>query len=364
MKKMRCLIQRENGEVLLPQLSKEQQDINKPQTISGMLNQKLADQKKTKEQKLIDGYWIILQEWSMCTLKCGGGKSYLQRMCVPPKNGGRPCDGEAIMTKDCNKQPCPGQDNILPDSDTLQRNTLKPIVKIMPFSARPQRYTKCVIKESDMMYTKAMNKQDATTTQIKVNKDSEDSLQVPVRVIMNNRTVTIFAGDSYDTHLETFNLLSSNFEMIKDKPECFNIKAADGRYARLCPFGCTSNSAVVDEWRYDFNLFKYQCNVGHKEQILDMDKKLKEKIRVAKSGLMDEIASENKRKAQRQEENKLVTRVQQINTIAVRAIEKEVNLEEMIKKEEQEREQREEEEINIRIAKEQEKQVNTHYNNL
>jgi hypothetical protein len=61
-----------------------------------------------KGGSLTDGYWIVLQMWSQCTLKCGGGKSFLQRMCVPPKDGGKPCEGEAILSKDCNKQPCPG----------------------------------------------------------------------------------------------------------------------------------------------------------------------------------------------------------------------------------------------------------------
>lgn len=55
--------------------------------------------KKTKNK---DGKWVILKSWSGCTLACGGGKSYLQRMCIPPTDGGKPCEGDNIIVKDCN----------------------------------------------------------------------------------------------------------------------------------------------------------------------------------------------------------------------------------------------------------------------
>ena len=358
-KKMKVTIQRDQGIVLLPTIPKG------PKNISGMLNPKVALERKNKPGALADGYWIVLQEWSQCTLKCGGGKSYLQRMCVPPKEGGKPCNGDAILNRDCNKQPCPGVMD--PNNkNTIEQKVNKPIVKIMPFSARPQRYSKCIIKESDMMYTKDMSKKDALTTQIPINKDSVTSMQVPVRVIMNNRTLTIFAGEGYDTHLDTFNIQNSNLIMPDIKTakgndlNCFWINSEDGRTAHLCPFGCASESKVVDEWRYDFNLFKYQCNYGHKEQELNfnLQKKLEGKIAAAKQGLMDEAQEDVKKRAQKTEEKKLATHVQKTNTVALQAIQKEINIEEMIKNEEVERERKEEIEINQRIEGEKEKQVN------
>jgi len=103
-----------------------------------------------------DGYWITLQEWSQCSLHCGGGISTKQRMCVPPKEGGLPCEGPAILTKPCNIQPCPRVKGISPN-DQKYDAVKKPIVKIMPFSNRPQRYTKCIVKESDLLYTAFLN---------------------------------------------------------------------------------------------------------------------------------------------------------------------------------------------------------------
>lgn len=359
-KKMKCLIQREQGIVLLPSVPKG------PKTISGMLNPAKVNENSKKGKNLVDGQWIILQNWSQCTLKCGGGKSYLQRMCIPPKDGGKPCEGDAILSKDCNPQPCPSQE--LADAkkkDSLEVKVNKPIVKIMPFSSRPQRYTKCIIKEADMMYTKSLAVADATTTHTSVNKDSKETIKVPVRVVMNNRTLTIFAGEEFDSHLETFNILSSNFVSPDPKTAspadlgCFYINSEDGRKAHLCPFSDSSNTKILEEWFYDFNLFKYQCNYGHKEQELNvkLQKRLEEKISKAKEGLLEEAQEDIKKRAQVTEENKLQTQVKKTNSVALQAIQKEINLEDMIKNEEADRERKEEQEMTKKIAAEEEKQV-------
>ena len=357
-KKMKCLIQRDQGIVLLPQTPKG------PKNISGMLNPKKVKENEAKNKNLIDGQWIILQNWSQCTLKCGGGKSYLQRMCVPPQNGGKPCEGEAIISKDCNKQPCPSENSVGPKKNNVEIKMNKPIVKIMPFSSRPQKYTKCVIKESDMMYTKSLAVADSTNAGTPVNKNSQETIKVPVRVIMNNRTLTIYAGEDFESHLDTFNILTSNLVTIDPKvspqedPNCFYVNSEDGRKAQLCPFG-NSNPKVVEEWFYDFNLFKYQCNYGHKEQELDvkLQKRLEEKIKTAKQGVLEEAQQEVRKRAQVTEEKKLQTQVKKTNSVALQAIQKEINLEEMIKNEETEREKKEEEEMTKSIAKEEEKQV-------
>jgi len=108
----------------------------------------IDDQKRMKEGKgnfAIDGYWQLLQDWSQCDLKCGGGKSTLQRMCIPPLPGGKPCDGEPIITRKCNTHPCPEGDKSLQDmvntnSTTTNETQLSPKIKVMPFSDIPQRY--------------------------------------------------------------------------------------------------------------------------------------------------------------------------------------------------------------------------------
>lgn len=63
-----------------------------------------------KEDDLdLDGKWMIIHQWSECTLACGGGDSFLQRRCVGRRGKGRKCVGEEILSKKCNTDPCPGE---------------------------------------------------------------------------------------------------------------------------------------------------------------------------------------------------------------------------------------------------------------
>lgn len=93
---------------------------------------------------------------------------------MPPQNGGRPCDGETILEKDCNMQPCPNV--IKHESEGAANPTM---LKMQKLWSRPQRYEVCVIKEGDMDML-----------------FEEGSFAVPprfpVRVILNNRTLSIF----------------------------------------------------------------------------------------------------------------------------------------------------------------------------
>lgn len=81
-----------------------------------------------------DGRWVIIQDWSQCTLSCGGGKQYLQRLCVPPKSGGLSCEGPNILEKDCNTFECP---NYIEEETS---ESLPTVIKMQRFFNRPQRY--------------------------------------------------------------------------------------------------------------------------------------------------------------------------------------------------------------------------------
>jgi hypothetical protein len=135
-------VQKDNGIIVMPdvEVTQESQDgqMNNWAGNSGSYDAKkggvvVADPK--------DGYWMVLQTWTQCSLKCGGGVSTMQRMCVPPKNGGKPCEGEAILTKKCNTAACPTVGSDPAQAKTEQAKMGKPIVKVAPFSQRPQRYS-------------------------------------------------------------------------------------------------------------------------------------------------------------------------------------------------------------------------------
>ena len=91
----------------------------------------IIEAKKKPESK-----WILLQDWSQCTLACGGGKSYRHRFCVQP-TGANACIGTSIEEKPCNSQPC----NIIEDVINSDKKTqLAPIVVLMRISNKPAKF--------------------------------------------------------------------------------------------------------------------------------------------------------------------------------------------------------------------------------
>jgi hypothetical protein len=310
-----------------------------------------------------DGYWITIQEWSPCNLKCGGGEEVFQRLCVPPKEGGRPCEGESILRRPCNTQPC--QEIINTDKPESKNNTetLKPIVKVMPFSTRPQRYSKCVIKESDLMYENSLGEDGNNPNLSSQNsRDNMNKVQIPVRVIMNNRTVSIYGGEDYSTQIIALDLEYTIFNRETANPDpvlkkCFSlISGIHKQKATICPFS-RGDEKTVDEWDYDFNLFKNQCQQSREKLEMEfrLNNKLQDKIKQAKREILEEREAEIKKKSGKSEIDLIQDQKKDTKQTALRAIQKELDLEEMIKKEEEEREKMEEQEIFTRIDEEKKK---------
>ena len=97
--------------------------------------------KESKENKNIT--WIAITPWSECSKSCGGGKSHLQRLCILPKNnpGSEKCEGDRVLLKDCNMQPC-DENSILNKNSTSNsvEFSKSPIFKMIAVSKRPLRY--------------------------------------------------------------------------------------------------------------------------------------------------------------------------------------------------------------------------------
>lgn len=284
----------------------------------------------------LDGYWVLLQDWTQCTLKCGGGQQFQQLMCVPPKKGGKPCEGPAVRTKPCNTQPCP-QAQILqkanPLNDKPSNNTLAPIVKMMAVSKRPQKYDKCYIKEADVL----MEKDDESTKSLQIKP------KIPVRLVLNDRTVSAYIDDTLTNRAVTFVLEDTSFVRINGVKNCFKLQN-NIRKALFCQLESSNGGDFVEEWDYDFNLFKIQCKKprARSESILPEQKKLeeefKEKVNEVKAQIVMEIAEKNKKKVEQNEEVKLTKKVQEVQTTSMMALQKETKLEELLEREEQEKE--------------------------
>jgi hypothetical protein len=325
---------------------------NKGESISTLLAPKPAVPLNNPLIKPEDGKWVILQDWSSCTLKCGGGLSYQHLMCIPPKNGGKACEGPNIRTKPCNTQACPEVkllSSVLKSEEKPANGDKieKPIIKVMPLSQRPQRYDKCYLKDSDAL----MLKNDKETAAV-------DTIpKIPVRIVMNNKTITVYQDETLQTNYMTFVLKDTIFNNAKDDDSCFILQGNNNK-AQFCSFG---DKKFIDEWNYDFNLFKYQCK--EKREVIELEKnednKLKkdyeDKVNQLKMNMAMEKTERIKKKSNVDEELKLQKEIVQTQSLTLKAVEKESKLEELLEKEEQDREEEEEKELEKQINEEKNK---------
>eukprot|EP00340_Litonotus_pictus_P004622 CAMPEP_0170527366 /NCGR_PEP_ID=MMETSP0209-20121228/12848_1 /TAXON_ID=665100 ORGANISM="Litonotus pictus, Strain P1" /NCGR_SAMPLE_ID=MMETSP0209 /ASSEMBLY_ACC=CAM_ASM_000301 /LENGTH=521 /DNA_ID=CAMNT_0010817849 /DNA_START=974 /DNA_END=2539 /DNA_ORIENTATION=- len=147
-----------------------------------------------------DGYWDLLSDWSQCSLKCGGGFSLQQWMCVPPSNPqGKHCEGVAVLKKHCNNKPCPG---VYLNKDSIgdmesDEHTEKPILKVQPFLSRPQRYERYRILEKDVFLLRE---------KLDDNNKIVSSDRVPVRLVINKNTVSAYQNETLQSAIFTLSL--------------------------------------------------------------------------------------------------------------------------------------------------------------
>jgi hypothetical protein len=264
-KQMKITQQRSMGIIALMNLSP-----TKTASLTDALYGHTKDPQDVNKNESADGYWVLLQDWSQCTVKCGGGESVYQRLCVPPKNGGNPCKGEAIVRRPCNTHPCPSINGDTPIDPIFNSNTTfaKPIVKVMPYSSRPTRYSKCIIKESDMMMLKDV---EGNAFQ----KDNRE--QLPIRLIMNNRTISAFENDNIKAQVVSFNLHSTDFRRSKYRKYCFVLSEGNQK-SEFCPFAFEKEKRVYEEWDSQFHLFKYSCETEPDIRRIILDANLKKEF--------------------------------------------------------------------------------------
>jgi len=246
----------------------QKRKFKKKQTLRRMFSPKksIKKRKNSENRELKDGYWILLQDWTQCTLKCGGGKRYQQWMCHPPENGGKPCMGSGIKVKDCNTKPCPNilskkkknkkGETVKYDGKGNKSITLKPIFRMIPFSTRPQQYIKCILKETDAMLILKNYKHNLP------NKAFDTLPKVPVRIVMNNSTISAFQDEKYHNNIFTMTIKESIF--LRDLKEkcCFFLRWRKSEY-KICGFerDCAKKTNFVKNWERDYGLFKKECGI-------------------------------------------------------------------------------------------------------
>jgi hypothetical protein len=190
--------------------------------------------------KLVNEYpistWINLQDWSTCTLACGGGSQTLHRFCLRPQNA-PPCDGESIITRLCNTKPCPQEHPIKVDVLPTQ-------IKIVQVSLKPQRFVKCEIKEEDM---------DIIRDDM---GDMKDPPRIPSRVKMNKSSIVIYDPGMDEKIFKSFNIKEASFKVWEKDKKC--IKIEDCKTSAIMCLMCNNNS-TIEAWMKDYTDFRENC---------------------------------------------------------------------------------------------------------
>lgn len=340
--KLKLEKQRRNGLYLMYDAIKEKE----PKSLDLDVNKKF----KTGVGDKTDGVMVMIWDWSECTLKCGGGKQYQQWMCIPPKNGGKPCVGDLIKERPCNEQKCPESTVMLETVKETQPIVKDPIIRIGKFSTRFNRYSKCLIKETDI-YRLDMDHE--------INKIQ----RFPSRLVMNNKTITIYEDDSYNKLVYSFDLLHTRF--IADKEFCCFVLRDTIQSRKVCGFpqscGTVESNKFVNDWSKDFKLFKVDCNVGRQSTLISKEEEAKFleglQKKIGQSSM--QMESDKTKKARDQLEfsqmKSINSKVTSTEKTSLKALEKEMLLEDMLKNEEKQKEDLEIAQIKKQIDDEKQK---------
>jgi len=324
-----------------------------PSNPAGAFNTVEGLQQEESHGRKVDGRWVVLQDWSQCSLACGGGTQTLHLMCHPPQNGGRPCTGLNIRKRPCNPQPCP---NIKQSEAPIKFE--KPIVRMMPLTKRPTRYDKCNLKEQDIF---AILKPDGINLSEQISLDpnymmTDAAQKIPARVVMTQKSISVFRNENLDSIVFAGDLMNVSFMKIDKSKTCVILQGKNvSQQIIICSM--ESKDSFVDEWDYDFSLFKHQCQekrpVVKNEE--DDKRKFKEGVQNLKTSIIEDRTRKARENSQKDEELQMKKQVDNTQSMTFLAMQKEQRLEQLLQKEEEMREKEDEKMLDSQLEQEERK---------
>lgn len=102
--------------------------------------------------------------------------------------------------------------------------------------------------------------------------------KLPVRAVLNRKTFTAFSGLSYNDHRISFLISKTKFIKLENPKNCFQLYENKFHFATFCDFGIQSSLNFINEWDYDFNLFKYQCKSDEDKRTGFLNQELQDKM--------------------------------------------------------------------------------------
>lgn len=195
--------------------------------------------------------------------------------------------------------------------------------------------------------------------------DKVRELKVPVRLILNTKTLVVLEGGSYENQVYTFDIKTTNIvQHSAANDECFTLQETEKtRFDTktslvFCPFGLQGTNGGANEWQnewdYDFNLFKHQCSERRDTESYEehRNKTSNAQMNQAKA---DILGKKERRIAEKLRREEVENQAKQAEKVELQAIEKEFDLEALLEKEEMEKQRKMEENLKLQIEKEKEK---------
>lgn len=282
----------------------------------------------------LDGYLVKINDWTGCTIKCGGGFSFQQWRCVPPKEGGKPCMGELVRKRPCNTQPCPGislsKDTKVAGSDNNKMESVvaEPIIKSSYVSNRPQQNVDGVIRDEDVLQEYI---------------DSEKrKISLPARLIINKSSVTCYTDLDTKKSIFAWDLKEVKLVPVKGQDCCFFLRNQNQEH-KIC--GLSKCDGFVKSWGRTLDIFLAKTYEAKEVQPFDPNKATApDPTKPEEGGLamtmeMDESSALAKSKVitDKLEKKFNMEKTDSVNDTqkdVLKAINREIDIEELIRKEE------------------------------
>ena len=125
---------------------------------------------------------------------------------------------------------------------------------------------------------------------------SDQCGKIPARVVMTNKSIAVYKDQSLDSITFTGDLNSVSLVRINKSETCFLLQGKNtNQQIIICSM--ESKSSFVEEWDYDFSLFKHQCQEKRPIVKLANDSEAKRKFTEGIQILKTEIVEEKAHKA-------------------------------------------------------------------
>ena len=187
------------------------------------------DEKMGNLQKIADGNWELLGNWTPCSKPCGGGIQTIERRCMSQN-----CQGNNILSQPCNINSCNNN-----SYSTMNNNIIDPLNK--------NSVVECKMIEGDLSLSNGLNNIDGISNS---------------HIILNSNHLDIYPignNMNYLSQTPQHSIILSHITNIHHFPKnnnCFSIKDDVGSNLNLCG----NNGQNSYDWMKKIEYYRTKCN--------------------------------------------------------------------------------------------------------